>query len=79
MSRGEWVYQVAAHIVVVLVALACLIPFLYVVSISLTPVEGIIRVGRFAPVPQHITLGVYRMALEGGRIVQGFGVSGGGQ
>jgi putative aldouronate transport system permease protein len=75
MSRGEWIYQVAAHMVVILVALACLVPFLYVVAISLTPMEELIRVGRFVLIPQHTTLGAYKMALQGGRIVQGFGVS----
>ena len=75
LSRSEKLYQIAAHITVILVALACLLPCLYVVSISITPYASLSLEGGYTIIPRHISLEAYRTILASGEIISGFMVS----
>jgi len=75
MSRAEKIYQVAAHLIVILVALVCLIPCLYVVSISVTPYAVLSLKGGYRLIPPHVSLDAYRTILASGEIINGFLVS----
>lgn len=75
LSRSEKLYQLAAHIIVISVALICLLPCLYVVSISVTPYAALSLEGGYALVPRHVSLEAYRTVLASGEIVNGFLVS----
>lgn len=76
LSRGEKAYQVTSHLVLILIALASLIPCLYVVSISLTPfAEMAANGGAYTLIPRHITFVAYEQAFADNRIVNAFLIS----
>ena len=68
MTFGEKVYQVGAHLIVVLVALICLVPFIYVVSISITPIRELNMRGGYVLIPSHITWAAYKLIIGQGTI-----------
>ena len=68
MTLGEKVYQVGAHLIVVLVALVCLVPFIYVVSISITPIRELNMRGGYVLIPNHITWAAYKLIIGQGTI-----------
>ena len=75
MTLSEKAYQVVAHLIVIMVAAACVIPFLYVVSISLTSTDALVQAGGYVLIPQQVTLSAYRMAFKFGQVLSGFRVS----
>ena len=68
MTLSERVYQVGAHLIVVLVALICLVPFIYVVSISITPIRELNMRGGYVLIPSHITWAAYKLIIGQGTI-----------
>ena len=66
MTLSERVYQVGAHLIVVLVALICLVPFIYVVSISITPIRELNMRGGYVLIPSHITWAAYKLIISQG-------------
>lgn len=56
-------FQTIAYLTVTLVTIACLIPFLLIISASFTDNEYIIREG-YSLIPQKFSLAGYRMVLE---------------
>lgn len=59
----------------ILMALLCLLPMLYVVSVSLTPYTEIIRTGGFILVPRLVTLDAYKRLYTYPGMFQSMGVS----
>ena len=43
MTISEKIFQILAHVTVILVALACVVPFLFVVSASITPMKVLLE------------------------------------
>jgi putative aldouronate transport system permease protein len=72
MSRGEKVFHVINLVLLMLLAVATLFPFLYVVSVSLTPLRVLARYGSFQVIPRAITLDAYRYLLSTGLIPRAF-------
>jgi putative aldouronate transport system permease protein len=75
MSHGEKGFQIAAHIAVILAALACLIPCLYVVAISLTPYSVLLKHGGYTLFPEAISFEAYRRAFANNALTSAFLVS----
>jgi putative aldouronate transport system permease protein len=72
MSRGEKVFHVINLGLLMLLAIATLFPFLYVVSVSLTPLRVLAKYGSFQIIPRAITLDAYRYLLSTGLIPRAF-------
>ena len=64
-SKNDTVFEVFVFLLVLLVGLACLVPVMYVVSVSLTPIEEKLRSGGFLLIPRKITFSAYRQVLGG--------------
>lgn len=59
-SHTEQVADWILNAVLILVGLVCVVPLLYVLSLSLTPFSEVLKSGGFILIPRHITLGAYR-------------------
>ncbi len=75
MTLSEKIYQAVAHIVVILVALVCVFPFLFVISASLTPQVVLDKLGGYVLLPPTLTLGAYEFALKTGELQAAFLIS----
>lgn len=64
-SKNDTVFEVFVFLLVLLVGLVCLVPVMYVVSVSLTPIEEKLRSGGFLLIPRKITFSAYRQVLGG--------------
>jgi putative aldouronate transport system permease protein len=72
MSRGEKIFQSINLVLLLALAIATLFPFLYVVSVSLTPLEVLAKYGSFQVIPRVITFDAYRYLLSTGLIPRAF-------
>jgi len=63
LSRGEKIFQSINMALLLLLAFATIFPVLYVVSVSLTPLEVVAQAGGFLIIPRHITFDAYRYIL----------------
>jgi len=75
MTLSEKIYQVIAHTLVILAAVTAAVPFLFVVSASLTPQVVLDRYGGYLLIPPVITFEAYRIALGTGQMQQAFVIS----
>lgn len=64
-SKKDKAFEFVVFLLILLVGLSCLIPILYVVSVSLTPIEEKLRSGGFLLFPRHITFKAYVDVLSG--------------
>ena len=71
LSRGEKIFGVANMVVLAGVGLLCLYPFLYTLSMSLSPAAEASRPG-FHLFPRHVTLFSYKMVLSDPSILSGY-------
>lgn len=59
ISFGEKVADTVIAIILVLIGLICVIPLLYVFSVSLTPMSEVLKSGGLIIFPKHITFSAY--------------------
>jgi putative aldouronate transport system permease protein len=71
-STGERVFEIVNIVLLVLVALSCLFPVLYVISVSLTPVGVVSSTGGFPIIPRQITFGAYTYVMRQGLIPRAY-------
>ncbi|HML47965.1 MAG TPA: ABC transporter permease, partial [Clostridia bacterium] len=76
IARSDRVFEGFVHALLILMALLCLFPMLYVLAVSLTPYTEIIRTGGFILIPRQITLDAYRRLAVYPGVFQSMGVSG---
>lgn len=75
MTAKERAFQIAAHGVLCLLAMFCLLPFLLLLSSSVTAENSLIRYG-YSFFPREIDLAAYRYLLvDSGSIVRGYLIS----
>lgn len=74
MVKGleDKIFNLFSYAVMASVGLICLFPLLYVVSVSLTPIEQVLRHGGFILIPQQITFAAYKHLLTESSIPQAF-------
>lgn len=72
LSRSEKVLQAINLTLLLLLAAVTLFPILYVVSVSLTPLEVLAKYGSFQIIPREITLEGYKQIIETKIIPQAF-------
>jgi len=63
------------YVLLAIVAVSCLFPILYVVSVSLTPYSELIKNGGFQVIPQKLTFDAYRSLLIERTLPKSMGVS----
>ena len=63
-SKNDIAFEILVLVIITLVGLACLIPILFVISYSLTPMEEMLRNGGFSLIPRNITFSAYKQMLN---------------
>jgi putative aldouronate transport system permease protein len=64
MSLPEKIYVAAVYLFLALVGFVAVFPLLYVVSVSLTPFEEVMKNGGFIIIPHSITFAAYKTFLD---------------
>ncbi|RTE11634.1 carbohydrate ABC transporter permease [Paenibacillus whitsoniae] len=59
MTVGEKVWQAAVYMILIVLSLVCLLPFLYVVAVSVTPESEVLRKG-IVIIPESVTFAAYK-------------------
>lgn len=75
MTIGERFAQGINYTLLALLAASCLLPFLYVISVSLTPISEFIKKDGFVIIPTHTTWTAYREIMQGGRLLDAYQVT----
>lgn len=74
-SKNDIAYEIFILIIITLVGLLCLIPILFVVSYSFTPIEEVLRNGGFVLIPRKFTLGAYKFMLKNPSLINAMKIS----
>ena len=75
MSADRLIFNVVGYIFIILLAAACVLPFLMVISGSLTAEDSIIQNG-YSLIPDDFSLDAYRLALKAPeKILRAYGVT----
>lgn len=74
-SKNDLAFNIVVYAIMLFVLLVCLIPVLYVVSISFTPYAEMIKRGGFVLFPTKFTLTAYREMLKDGTLLRGLWVT----
>ncbi|WP_167859026.1 carbohydrate ABC transporter permease [Paenibacillus cymbidii] len=59
MSMGEKWFQWLNYFFLLLIAIGSVFPFLYIISVSLTPLADVMKHGGFILIPRHVTFEAY--------------------
>lgn len=68
-GKGDRAFERLVYIILFLVLLLCLFPILYVVTVSITPLEDIVKNGGFSIIPKNITMAAYKEILEHPKLI----------
>lgn len=68
-SIGDKVTDMLIDLILILIGLMCVIPLLYVFSLSLTPLSDVLKSGGFIIVPNHITFSAYKQLFSDSSIM----------
>lgn len=74
-SKNDIAFNIVVYGIMLLVLLVCLVPVMYVVSMSFTPYSEMIRRGGFVLLPSKFTLTAYNEMLKGGQLLSGLWVT----
>ena len=81
-SKNDVAYELLVLFIITLVGLVCVIPIMFVIAYSLTPMEEMLRNGGFVLIPRKTTFSAYAFmiknptlisALKGSAIITVFG------
>ncbi|RAV04045.1 carbohydrate ABC transporter permease [Paenibacillus sp. YN15] len=74
-SNEDKIINWVVILLLAIVGIASIFPLLFVLSMSLTPYEEVMKHGGFLVIPRSITLEGYREVLQGDQIPRAFGVT----
>ncbi|RTE02356.1 carbohydrate ABC transporter permease [Paenibacillus whitsoniae] len=74
-TTGDKVVKGINYTLLVLLAASCVVPFLYVISISLTPISEVIKRDGLVIIPTNITWTAYKEIMQGGRLLDAYQVT----
>ena len=74
-SKNDIAYEILVLFIITLVGLVCIIPILFVISYSLTPMEEMLRNGGFVLVPRKITFSAYQFMLKNPTLINALKIS----
>lgn len=75
LSSGEKLFDIGVYIFLCLAVILTIFPLLYVLSVSMTPYEEVLRNGGFVIIPRKLTVDAYRIFLDDRRILSSYGVT----
>ncbi|HZG55254.1 carbohydrate ABC transporter permease [Paenibacillus sp.] len=75
ISWSEKVYLALVYAFLALVGAVAVFPLLYVVSVSLTPYEDVMRHGGFMLVPRNVTFAAYKLFLQDSLLMNAYKVT----
>ncbi len=71
-TRGERIFYTINALLLAIVGIVCLFPFLYVISVSLTPLTEVMKHNGFLVIPRDVTFAAYKQVFMQSSIPQGF-------
>ncbi|MGG1553640.1 carbohydrate ABC transporter permease [Paenibacillus ferrarius] len=74
-TTGDKVVKGINYTLLILLAASCVVPFLYVISISLTPISEVIKRDGLVIIPTNITWTAYKEITQGGRLLDAYQVT----
>lgn len=74
MTIGEKVWQTAVYVMLILLSLLCVLPFLYVVAVSVTPESEVLRRG-IVIIPESFTFLAYKEVFVSHGIWQAYKIT----
>ncbi|MGG1517730.1 carbohydrate ABC transporter permease [Paenibacillus oryzisoli] len=74
-TAGDKIAQTINYTLLALLAASCVVPFLYVISISLTPISEVIKRDGLVIIPTNITWTAYKEIMQGGRLLDAYQVT----
>lgn len=74
-SKGDFLFELLVLFIITLVGLVCLIPILFVVSYSLTPMAEMLRNGGFVLIPKQITFSAYNEMFKDPNLMNALKIS----
>ena len=74
-SKNDIAYELLVLFIITLVGLVCVVPVLFVISYSLTPMEEMLRNGGFVLIPKKITFSAYAFMIKNPTLISALKVS----
>ena len=74
-SKNDVAYELLVLFIITLVGLVCVIPILFVIAYSLTPMEEMLRNGGFVLIPRKITFNAYTFMIKNPTLISALKVS----
>ena len=74
-SKNDVAYELLVLFIITLVGLVCVIPILFVIAYSLTPMEEMLRNGGFVLIPRKITFNAYAFMIKNPTLISALKVS----
>lgn len=74
-SKNDVLFEGLSLLIITFVGLICLIPILFVISYSFTPMEEMLRNGGFVLIPRQFTLAAYKETLKDPALLSALKVS----
>lgn len=75
LTTGDKIAKAINYTLLALLAASCVVPFLYVISISLTPISEVIKRDGLVIIPTNITWTAYKEIMQGGRLLDAYQVT----
>lgn len=74
-TKNDIAFEILVLFIITLVGVVCLLPILYVISYSLTPMEEMLRNGGFSLIPHSITFSAYKQMIKDPTLINALKVS----
>ncbi len=74
-TKGDFLFEILVLLIITLVGLVCLLPILFVISYSLTPMAEMLRNGGFVLIPKQITFSAYGEMLKDPNLMNALKIS----
>ena len=75
LSRSDKAFNAVLYLILAIAFLLCLLPLLYVVSVSITPYSEVLKNGGFILIPKRITFEAYQIFWEDGHMLSAYSVT----
>ncbi|MEK8128786.1 carbohydrate ABC transporter permease [Paenibacillus filicis] len=72
LTRSERIAQILNYMLLALFAITCVIPFIYVISVSVTPISEVIKRDGLVLIPAKVTWTAYQEIMKGGRLTDAY-------
>ncbi|WP_240414298.1 carbohydrate ABC transporter permease [Paenibacillus periandrae] len=72
MTRSERITQFLNYMLLSLLASTCVVPFIYVISVSVTPISEVIKNDGLVLIPTKVTWTAYQEIMQGGRLADAY-------